>query len=188
MLVAVVVLLALAIPVLDLHLGQQDNGALPERAGPRQSYDGLKKGFGVGANGPLLISVDLSKKPAKPDQKQLNKLNSQEQDNKNKAKKKADQQEPQLTAQFEAPGLPPDQAQQQANAQVQPGLKKQDQKITKQADAQRKKIDQPATDPRLQDLRKDIQKVDHVGKVSQPLVNKSGTAAVIQLTPTTSPS
>jgi RND superfamily putative drug exporter len=188
MLVAVVVLVALAIPVLDLHLGQQDNGALPKSEQARQSYDGLKKGFGVGANGPLLVSVDLSKKPAKADQKQLNKIKTSEQNNKNKAKKSADQQASQIAAQLEAQGTPPDEAQQQANAQVQPGLKKQDDKITKQADAQRKKADQPATDPRLQDLRKDIQKVDHVGKVSQPLVNKSGTAAVIQVTPTTSPS
>jgi RND superfamily putative drug exporter len=170
MLVAVVVLVALAIPVLDLHLGQQDNGALPKSEQARQSY------------------VDLSKKPAKADQKQLNKIKTSEQNNKNKAKKSADQQASQIAAQLEAQGTPPDEAQQQANAQVQPGLKKQDDKITKQADAQRKKADQPATDPRLQDLRKDIQKVDHVGKVSQPLVNKSGTAAVIQVTPTTSPS
>src|SRR4029079_15642132 len=63
-LVALVVLVALALPVRDLYLGQQDNGALPTSTEARRAYDGLMAGFGVGANGPLLVSVDLSKKPA----------------------------------------------------------------------------------------------------------------------------
>jgi RND superfamily putative drug exporter len=63
-LVALVVLAALALPVRDLYLGQQDNGALPTSTEARRAYDGLTAGFGVGANGPLLVSVDLSKKPA----------------------------------------------------------------------------------------------------------------------------
>ena len=63
-LVAVVLLVALALPALDLYLGQQDNGALPTDTEARQAYDGMTAGFGVGANGPLLVAVDLSKKPA----------------------------------------------------------------------------------------------------------------------------
>jgi RND superfamily putative drug exporter len=63
-LVAVVLLVALALPTLDLYLGQQDNGALPTSTEARRAYDGMTAGFGVGANGPLLVAVDLSAKPA----------------------------------------------------------------------------------------------------------------------------
>jgi RND superfamily putative drug exporter len=111
MLVALVVLVALALPTFDLYLGQQDNGALPTDTNARQAYDGMTAGFGVGANGPLLISVDLSKQPAKG-----------------------------------------------------------------------------TDDPRLQDLRSDLEKTSGVRAVTQPLVNSSGTAAVLTVTPTTAPS
>ncbi|MSO42499.1 MAG: MMPL family transporter [Solirubrobacterales bacterium] len=57
--VALVLLVALAIPVLNLQLGQQDNGQLPESTQSRQSYDLLSEGFGPGANGPLLVAVQL---------------------------------------------------------------------------------------------------------------------------------
>jgi putative drug exporter of the RND superfamily len=64
---ALVILGALAWPVLDLYLGQQDNGALPTDTESRQAYDAMAAGFGVGANAPLLIAVDMTKKPAEPD-------------------------------------------------------------------------------------------------------------------------
>jgi putative drug exporter of the RND superfamily len=179
-LVAVAVLVALALPTLDLYLGQQDNGAMPESTDVRRASDGLTAGFGPGTNGPLLISVDLSDKPAKPDQKNLDKLSSDEQSQKDKATKQADTQEQQLEAQ----GVPPAEAQ----AQVQPQLDKQISKIEQQSEAKRKQLEQPATDPRLQDLRDDLKKASGVEKVSQPLVNKDGTAAVLDLTPTTEPS
>jgi putative drug exporter of the RND superfamily len=185
---AVVVLAALAIPTLDLQLGQQDNGALPKSTQSRQAYDGLTAGFGVGANGPLLVSVDLSKKPAKADQSKLNQLNNQEKTDKNNAQKKANQQEQQAAAGLEAQGVPPAQAQQQAQQQVQPQLNKQDQQISQSYDAKRKQLDQPATDPRLQTLRTDISKTKGVKSVTQPLVNKDGTAAVLTVDATTAPS
>ncbi len=179
-LVAVAVLVVLALPALDLYLGQQDNSAMPESTDVRRASDGLTAGFGPGTNGPLLISVDMSAKPAKPDQKNLDKLSSDEQDQKDKATKQADAQEQQLEAQ----GMPPDEAQ----AQVQPQLDKQISKIEQQSETKRKQLEQPATDPRLQDLRDDIKKTSGVKKVSQPLVNKDGTAAVLDVTPTTDPS
>ena len=43
--VAVVVLVALALPALDLYLGQQDNGALPTDTQARQAYDGMTEGL-----------------------------------------------------------------------------------------------------------------------------------------------
>ncbi|MEK6278611.1 MAG: MMPL family transporter [Actinomycetota bacterium] len=76
--ISVVVLAVLAAPVLDLELGQSDTGALPKSTTARQAYDGLTKGFGVGANGPLLIATKLGT-PAKPDQQNLNKINQQQQ-------------------------------------------------------------------------------------------------------------
>jgi putative drug exporter of the RND superfamily len=62
-LTAVVVLAVLALPALDLYLGQQDNGALPTSTDSRRAYDGLTEGFGVGANGPMLIAVNLAGQP-----------------------------------------------------------------------------------------------------------------------------
>src|SRR3954452_20949221 len=62
-LVALVVLVGLALPVRDLYLRQQHNGALPTSTEARRAYDGMTAGFGVGSNGPLLVSVDMSKRP-----------------------------------------------------------------------------------------------------------------------------
>ena len=154
----------------------------------RKAYDGMTTAFGAGSNGPLLVSVDLSKKPAKADQSNIDKVNTTEKDDKDKAQSQADDKEQQLTEQFEASGMPPDEAQQQAEAEVQPGLQKQLDDITKKSDDQRKKAQQLATDPRLQDLRDDIKKTKGVKSVTEPLVNKDGTAAVITATPTTAPS
>ena len=59
--------------------------------------------------------------------------------------------------------MPPDEAQQQAQAQVQPQLDRSSStQITQKSDDQRKQADQPATDPRLQDLRDDIEKTTGV--------------------------
>jgi putative drug exporter of the RND superfamily len=188
MLVAVAVLATLALPTLDLYLGQQDNGALPESTDARRAYDGLTTAFGPGANGPLLVSVDLAKEPAKADQAKLDDLDKQESEQKKEAKQKADKQEQQIAASLEAQGVAPAQAQDQAQAQVKPQLDKQTKDIEDKAADQRKKLDQKATDPRLTHLRDDLEHTSGVKKVTQPLVNSSGTAAVLNLTPTTAPS
>ena len=62
--------LVLADPVLDLHLGQSDVGALPKSTTARQAYDGMSESFGAGTNGPLLVSVRLGS-PAKADDPRL---------------------------------------------------------------------------------------------------------------------
>ena len=56
---ATLVLLVLAIPVLDMRLGQADAGTDPTSTTHRRAYDLLAAGFGEGFNGPLLITVDL---------------------------------------------------------------------------------------------------------------------------------
>jgi putative drug exporter of the RND superfamily len=62
------VLVVLALPILDLRLGAPDDGQLPEDETARQAYDAISKGFGVGTNGQLLISVDVpADKPLQPD-------------------------------------------------------------------------------------------------------------------------
>jgi len=57
---ATVVLLALAAPVVDLRVGTPDDGSLPEHRTQRQAYDLVADGFGPGANGPLVVAVDIS--------------------------------------------------------------------------------------------------------------------------------
>ena len=49
-------------------------------------------------------------------------------------------------------------------------------------------LETKASDPRLMDLRKDLQKTKGVDQVSLPLVNKKGDAAVYTVTATTAPS
>ncbi|WP_078856636.1 MMPL family transporter [Streptomyces sp. NBRC 109706] len=55
---AVVALLALAAPALDLRLGMADAGNDPADSTSRAAYDLLSDGFGPGFNGPLVIVTD----------------------------------------------------------------------------------------------------------------------------------
>jgi len=58
--VALAILIVLALPVLQLQLGQNDISALPKETTSRQAYDSLNKGFGPGVNGPLLIASEFT--------------------------------------------------------------------------------------------------------------------------------
>ena len=53
------ILIVLAIPLLQLELGQNDISALPKSTTARQAYDGLTQGFGPGVNGPLLVASEF---------------------------------------------------------------------------------------------------------------------------------
>ncbi|MFN3215468.1 MAG: MMPL family transporter [Acidimicrobiales bacterium] len=55
-----VVLVALTAPVAALQLGFPDDGTLHESRSERRAYDLVAAGFGPGANGPLVIAVDLT--------------------------------------------------------------------------------------------------------------------------------
>jgi putative drug exporter of the RND superfamily len=59
-LVALLILIVLALPILKLDLGQNDISALPEDTTSRQAYNGLNAGFGPGVNGPLLIASEFA--------------------------------------------------------------------------------------------------------------------------------
>ncbi len=178
MLIAVAILLVLAIPVLNLQLGQQNNGQLPKDTTVRQSYDLLREGFGPGVNGPLLIAVDFGSDKAHNDQKKLDQLQSQQQ-------KQEQQAVQQTTAQLEAQGVPPDEAQSEAEQQVksQPPTKQE-----KQAQQQEQFLKTKASDPRLVHLQNKIDKTNGVKDVSPAVVDKSGSAASFTVIPTTAPS
>ena len=91
----------------------------------------------------------------------------------------------QTTEQLEAQGVPPDQAQQEAEQQVssQPETKQQ-----KQADQQEQFLKSKASDPRLVKLQNKIDKTSGVKDVSPAVVDKSGSAASFSVIPTTAPS
>ena len=57
---ALAVLIVLAIPLLDLELGQNDITALPKSTTAREAAEGLREGFGQGSNGPLLIASEFA--------------------------------------------------------------------------------------------------------------------------------
>ena len=61
---ATVLLLALAAPVTALRLGFPDEGTMPQSRTERRAYDLIADGFGPGANGPLVIAVDVAGDPA----------------------------------------------------------------------------------------------------------------------------
>jgi putative drug exporter of the RND superfamily len=171
MVAGLVVLAVLAVPVLQLHLGQNDTGAMPKSTTARQAYDTVTQGFGVGANGPMLVAVDLGTK-AQPDQKNLDAISQQEQE----LKQKQDE----IVQQGLALGLTQQQAQQQAEQQT----KSQSDKLAKQ----KQQAQSPATDPRLATLQSDIEKTDGVKSVSPPTLDKAGKAAVYTVVPKTAPS
>jgi len=54
---ALAVLVPLSIPAFSLQFGQNDVGALPTDETARQAYDAIADGFGVGANGPIVIAA-----------------------------------------------------------------------------------------------------------------------------------
>jgi RND superfamily putative drug exporter len=177
----IVVLLVLSVPVLQIKLGAQDNGQMPESTTIRQAYDALEKGFGVGYNGPLLVAVDV-KPPAQNDQKSLNQLNQQEQQQQDQAQEQITS----LTEQLEEEGVPPDQAQQQATQQVEAQGPSQAQQ--QQTQEQKEFLKSPASDPRLVKLQNKIQKADDVDVISQPTLNGADTAAAYTAVPKSAPS
>ena len=72
---SVLLLIALAAPVLNLGLGLTDQSNAPESTSSRQAYDDLTDAFGAGANAPLIVTADLGPEPATgPDDPRLLKL------------------------------------------------------------------------------------------------------------------
>jgi RND superfamily putative drug exporter len=61
--VALVALVALASPVGDLRFGYPDAGTGSESLTSRRAYDQVAESFGPGANGPLVVAVDIAGDP-----------------------------------------------------------------------------------------------------------------------------
>ncbi len=57
---SMLILIVLALPVLQLELGQNDISALPKDSTSREAFEGMDEGFGPGAYGPLLIASEFS--------------------------------------------------------------------------------------------------------------------------------
>ena len=165
------VLLVLALPLLGLHLGQSDVGALPDSTTARQAYDGITNGFGSGTNGPLLVAATLGK-AAKPDQQNLDKINKQEQ------QLKTQQQQIEQAALLQGA----------TQAQAQTEATQQTQKQSNQLAQKKKEAESPATDPRLTNLSDAMSKAPGVKSVSPPTLNKSGNAAVYTVISSSAPS
>jgi uncharacterized membrane protein YdfJ with MMPL/SSD domain len=83
-----------------------------------------------------------------------------------------------------------DQKQAQENKTIEKKVKQQaaQQEKSSGEDDKEKFLESKASDPRLTDLRNDIKKTKGVDKVTYPLVNKKGDAAVYTVTATTAPS
>ena len=196
---SVAVLVVLAIPVLQLHLGQSDVGADSKSTTARQAYDDISEGFGAGTNGPLLVGVRLDQ-AAKADQKKLADLDdkqkqlSDSQDELKSNQQQLDAQQQQIVGQAEAQGLSPQQAQQQAEQQTasqQQQLDSQQKKLdsqSKQLADDRKQVDQPATDPRLTRLSDDIKAAPDVKSVTGPSVSDRADAAIYTVIADSAPS
>ena len=103
----IAILVALALPLLDITLGQPDDDLFPKDTQTKQSYDLLTQGFGDGTNGPLLVSVKLDP-PAKPDTKKLNSVEAKQQKQEQQAQQKYEQQAQQAALAGEPP--PPEPA------------------------------------------------------------------------------
>jgi RND superfamily putative drug exporter len=70
-----IVMLVLAVPITQLHLGQPDDGNQPQDTTQRKAYDMLARAFGPGFSGPLLLAIE-AKDGGKVDQASLGKLRS----------------------------------------------------------------------------------------------------------------
>jgi putative drug exporter of the RND superfamily len=186
MIFAILVLVALAWPVTDIRLGQQDNGQFPESTTIRQSYDALTDGFGVGYNGPFLVAVEFDPK-ATNDQKKLNQLTDQKQQEQQKQEQEVQAQATEIANQLIAEGVPPDEAQQEATEEAEAEVPPPSQKQQEQYKQQKQFLESDASDPDLVHLENQISKTPGVKSVSQAKVDKTGTAAVFSVIPRTAP-
>ncbi len=72
--ISLIALAALAYPIHQLYLGQQDNGSFPTNTQARIAYDLLDEGFGVGANAGFLVAVAIDSTDTSTVQTQLSDL------------------------------------------------------------------------------------------------------------------
>jgi RND superfamily putative drug exporter len=176
-----IILAALAIPVLDITLGQPDNSQLPTDTQSRKSYDILTEGFGAGTNGPLLISVKLDP-AAKPDTKKLNQVEAKQKKQQQQAQDAYEQQVAAYQQQAQQAALAGEPPPPEPKPPAGPTPKQQ-----QEQKQQEKYLKSPASDPRLVKLANKIGDDPDVSDVSLPALNHANTAAVFNATSDSSP-
>ncbi len=141
----------------------------------------------VGPKGQEAIDK-LAQKEIDQQNQTIQKKAQQEIDQQNQAIDQKAQQE--LEKQNQSIQKQADQKQAQENKTIEKKVKQQAAKKEKSSgeDEKEKFLESKASDPRLMDLRNDVKKTKGVDKVTYPLVNKKGDAAVYTVTPTTAPS
>ena len=168
------ILIVLAIPVLNLHLGQNDVGALPEvdhrppglrRASTRASAPGT--------NGPLLVAVKLDT-PAKPDQKKLDDLNAAEQ----QEQQAKQQQQQQTKQQIVAQGVAQDAGRSRRRRPSSSAAAAAAAAAEAAADQQKQFLSRPPATRGCRRCESDIKKTPGVKSVSEPQVDNDGDAAI----------
>jgi RND superfamily putative drug exporter len=165
------ILVVLALPLLDITLGQPDDSQLPHDTETRRSYDALAKGFAPGEDGPLLVAVKFED-PAEPNTKKLNKVEKQQQQEQQQAQEEYQQEATEAAEAGEPP--PPEPA---GPTQKQQEEQKQQEQFLKSS----------ASDPRLVKLQNRISKAPDVFAVSPAKVSENGDAAVFTVTSDSSP-
>jgi len=60
LLLGLIILAVLAVPFFSIRLGSSDSSSEPTSDTTRRAYDLISQGFGVGANGPLLMAASIS--------------------------------------------------------------------------------------------------------------------------------
>ena len=166
------ILIALALPLLDITLGQPNSDLYPKDTATKQSYDILTQGFGEGTNGPLLVSVELDP-AAKPDTAKLNSVEAKQQKQEQQAQQEYEQQAQEAALAGEPPPPEP--------AGPTPAQQQQQQE-------QEKFLKSDASDTRLTKLSNEIAKDPDVDTVSLPAVSSDGSAAVLNVIPASGPS
>ena len=188
MLVAVAVLGVLALPALDLYLGQQDNGALPKSTDARQAYDGLTTAFGPGRTDRCWSASTWPSNRRSPTRPRSTTSTSRSPTRRARPSRRPtsrSSRSPHSSRRRGATG---------SGAVPGPGAGS---ARARQADhGHRAQGRRPAQEARSEGdgsrafthLRDDLEHTSGVKKVTEPLVNSSGTAAVLNVTPTTAPS
>jgi putative drug exporter of the RND superfamily len=69
--VALIVLIALALPALNMRLGSSDAGVDPSGTTTRKAYELIAEGFGAGTNGSFLVVTELKNKGDKAEAQQV---------------------------------------------------------------------------------------------------------------------
>ncbi len=192
-LAALAILIPLTIPLLSLNLGQQDIGALSTSTTARRAYDLIAENFGVGANGPLTITVTLGS-PATPSSSGASSGSSSSSPSAGSASPSSGASSSSSSGSSSASSSSPS----AGSSSPSSGASSSSSGAASStagagsssagAGSSAPKGDPRATDPRLQKLQKDVAATSGVASVTPYQIDKAGTAAYFNAIATTAPS